>query len=381
MNLQKLFLLLKFIYFKSYYNIIIFIHKFIKSDVILFTSYIGITLLMSIYYYYISEPLLLQPSDGFDPLNLGYTNYSESSLPPAVNYSTKPTGVVMERACDAYFEPNRYQIYELPTNNTPQPISHNIAELGVNYPNTSSVLTNNNSIPSNIHEMDNSNTMFTNNPHNSHMSNSPILNTNSSILAQNGSTITLTDKSINSSMIVENGIVDTPYRFNADDYSTTHLNDNINYTNNFNPVIHSNNDNLENIQVGFLAPTPDLSPQYDYTEREIPKEGIVGKIILGFKSFDSKIEGVYVKYHAKARRKFFWEIWEKNKSRYESYEDFRSNWDPNSNIWTQIRQESKINFKNEFESALGLNRNNRGVNRGMSRDIEELIRKNRPFGR
>jgi len=71
-----------------------------------------------------------------------------------------------------------------------------------------------------------------------------------------------------------------------------------------------------------------------YSEEVIlSKEGIRGKIKVGFSYIGPKINSVYIKYHDISKRKFYWNIWEKNKGNYSSYRDFKREWNPNTKIW------------------------------------------------
>ncbi len=213
------------------------------------------------------------------------SSYSDS--PPLVNYSTKP---VVRQTSELFI-------------NTPQPgpsSGHHstIHELGVNYPNTSSVLTQNSSVNSNIHELGiNSNignsvviekNLSTQNVH------ELAINSPRSSLKVNTSDATISNISPNSSTLAQRGgdssvgSLNVHNRWNADDYSNVY-------------------DNLGNTQ------------SHLYTEYVIPKEGTFDRIKLGLKhlnskvgSFESKVDSIYVKYHDIGKRKFFWTIWEKN---------------------------------------------------------------------
>jgi len=91
-----------------------------------------------------------------------------------------------------------------------------------------------------------------------------------------------------------------------------------------------------------------------YSSKEVVIESnkIKGKLKLGFGMFDD-IETVYVKYHDLAKRKFYWKIWEKNRGNYETYSDFKANFDPKTNIWKDIWKATKSDLSKEIRGIIG----------------------------
>lgn len=154
-------------------------------------------------------------------------------------------------------------------------------------------------------------------------------------------------------------------RFNANDYSNPQLE---NYLN-------------ENVDIGYLAPTPEPTNQYDYTERVIPKATLTGELKLGYKQLKSEIVGVYVKYHDIGKRKGFWKLWEKYKGQYESYEDFKANWDPKTPFLKTIVKEVKEGLKNDVKDAFGVNKGGPKPGGNITSEVNRLLRSNRPFNR
>jgi len=59
------------------------------------------------------------------------------------------------------------------------------------------------------------------------------------------------------------------------------------------------------MDIGYSAPIPEPTNQYNYTKRIIPKVGLIGELKLGFKYFKSKVQEVYLKYHSITKRKSF----------------------------------------------------------------------------
>lgn len=134
------------------------------------------------------------------------------------------------------------------------------------------------------------------------------------------------------------------------------------------------------------------SPIVSSQEIVVKKRGLLGKFKLGFNYFGdkftsstSKVESVYVKYHDISKRKFFWTIWEKRHGNYESYEDFKRSWDPNTNIWKEIRERTKTDMSTDVEGILGINTSRRGIQpserREINRAVSNLLHDNRPFAR
>ena len=133
------------------------------------------------------------------------------------------------------------------------------------------------------------------------------------------------------------------------------------------------------LDIGYRAPTPIPSTRYDYTERIITKQGVLGRLKVGFKSLGTDIEEVCLKYHDLGKRKFFWTLWAKNKSKYESYEEFKANWDPSTPIWKTIAKEINADIKRDVKDALnaGGDKNTKSV----SHEVNKLLRNKRPFNK
>ena len=100
-----------------------------------------------------------------------------------------------------------------------------------------------------------------------------------------------------------------------------------------------------------------LEPQFLKEEVRIPSSKIEGKVSLGIKYFESKsnVQSLYVKYHDIAKRKFFWKIWEKNHGNYDSYEEFKRNFDPKMNIWKEIAKTTKSDLSKDIRDLLDTN--------------------------
>lgn len=132
---------------------------------------------------------------------------------------------------------------------------------------------------------------------------------------------------------------------------------------------------------------------YSSKEVVVPKKGLLGKVKLGFKYLDDKmnnIDTVYVSFRDKKKRKFVWTLWEKNSGNYESYEDFKSSWNPKTSIWGQIKERTRKDMRMDIENMLGVSRTTKtlgsttksAIQPASSKttgEVNNLIRKNNPF--
>ncbi len=91
---------------------------------------------------------------------------------------------------------------------------------------------------------------------------------------------------------------------------------------------------------------------YSNKEIEIGKKGWFGKIKLGFESFGTDLRSIYVKYDGITRRKLLWTLWEGGKGNYNSYEEFKNSWNPDTKVWKKIRTEIKMSLKKDVENFL-----------------------------
>lgn len=82
----------------------------------------------------------------------------------------------------------------------------------------------------------------------------------------------------------------------------------------------------------------------------IGKKGLFGKIKLGFESLGGNINSIYVRYDSIFRRKSLWTLWENNKGVYNSYEEFKESWNPDTKVWQKIKNELKVSVKKEVNS-------------------------------
>ncbi len=97
--------------------------------------------------------------------------------------------------------------------------------------------------------------------------------------------------------------------------------------------------------------------QFFNEELRVPSSQIQGKLKVGIRFQDEKsnIQSLYVKYRDLAKRKFFWNIWEKNHGEYNSYEEFKENFDPKMNIWKEIAKTTRGDSSKDIHDFLEKN--------------------------
>jgi hypothetical protein len=124
------------------------------------------------------------------------------------------------------------------------------------------------------------------------------------------------------------------------------------------------------------------------TKVSIKKPGIVGKVRLGFKTLGSKftnglnkIESAYIHYETVGKRHIIWSLFEENRGSYDSYEDFKKEWDSNTSLWNEIKQRTKKDLKADIEDLMGIRGNKPTVTGNLNREVEDLLHRKRPFAR
>ena len=139
---------------------------------------------------------------------------------------------------------------------------------------------------------------------------------------------------------------------------------------------------------------------YSSTEYIVEKKGLLGKLNLGFKYVNLKIhtstdklDSIYIKFHDMSKRKFFWTIWESKRGNYESYEDFKDSWNPDTKIWKEIKEKTREDMRSDIENMLGINKNinknriassnSRSITnnntRNITNEVNNLIHERQPF--
>lgn len=119
----------------------------------------------------------------------------------------------------------------------------------------------------------------------------------------------------------------------------------------------------------------DVAQPPKFKEIDISANTTRGKVSLGIEYYYSKknIHSLYIKYHDLTKRKFFWNIWEKGRDNYETYEEFKANFDPQMNIWREIAKTTKTDLSKEIQELL--NSNPFGKRSAIStKDIKEIYK-------
>jgi hypothetical protein len=124
----------------------------------------------------------------------------------------------------------------------------------------------------------------------------------------------------------------------------------------------------------------------------IPDKGIKGKLKVCFRYLDEKMhsaDSIYVTFRDKSKRKFIWNLWESKSGNYESYKDFKESWDPDTSIWSEIKNRTRKDMRADIEAIIGVNRNTRGTLANIrqnrieptrtTREVRNLVRDNDPF--
>nr|YP_010526680.1 hypothetical protein OOD12_mgp19 [Pleurocordyceps sinensis]UXR11748.1 hypothetical protein [Pleurocordyceps sinensis] len=89
------------------------------------------------------------------------------------------------------------------------------------------------------------------------------------------------------------------------------------------------------------------------SETSIYSSNIKEKLHLGkFFNKSNNIGSLYNKYHDIAKRKFFWNVLEKERKNYDSYEEFKANFDPKTKIWKEIAKITKKDLSKEIDDLL-----------------------------
>lgn len=330
--------------FTRFYNYILYyIYKIINQDNIILNIVI-----LCILYTLISTNNILdcQPTDGTT-----YNYVYDNEPAPYVNYASRPIFIPGTRELLPELPTSMHNTPELPAtplqSNTPElpetPVQSSRAELAatpIQY--NSSIITENQSVASNIHELDVN------------------ISLRSSLIVEHNSVV---------SDINELGVNNTQLSSLIEDRSV---------------ITNTNYD--QTLNVGYLAPDSVMQPvTFDYTERI--KVGRFDRVITSFKSLNSKIEKLdekldhtTIKYYGMGKRKIYWTIWEKENGRFGSYRDFKINFDPNTNIVKQVYKDIKNSVKEEVKDIFYINEK-RAINNNVSRDVQDLLRTRRPFNR
>lgn len=111
------------------------------------------------------------------------------------------------------------------------------------------------------------------------------------------------------------------------------------------------------------------------------KNGLLTKISLCVKTTSDNIMFLYLKCNEIGRRKVIWTIWERNRDKYNSYKEFKRNWDNRTDIWSHIEKDIRDDIRIEVEDLLGIKKIKRTLKKSVRAEVEKLLRDTRPFGK
>lgn len=111
----------------------------------------------------------------------------------------------------------------------------------------------------------------------------------------------------------------------------------------------------------------------------LPKEGILSKISLCVKTANNNVTFLYLKCNEIGKRKILWTIWERNRSKYDSYKQFKQSWDSKSGIWSSIKEDIREDIRDEVKDLLGIRKIKKDLRKSVRAEVEKLLRDTRPF--
>ncbi len=111
------------------------------------------------------------------------------------------------------------------------------------------------------------------------------------------------------------------------------------------------------------------------------KKGLLTKISLCIETTKNNIIFLYLKCNEKGKRKILWTIWERNRNKYDSYKEFKRNWDSNSSILSTIKKDIKEEIREEVEDLLGIRKIKKDMRKTVRSEVEKLLRESRPFSK
>lgn len=110
-----------------------------------------------------------------------------------------------------------------------------------------------------------------------------------------------------------------------------------------------------------------------------PKHGMLSSLSLGIKTINNNIVFLYIKCKEIGRRKVLWNIWDKNRGKYQSYKDFKRSWDSSTSIWSKIEKDVKDDIRIQVEELLGVKKIKKDLKRSVRKEVEKLLREQQPF--
>ena len=109
------------------------------------------------------------------------------------------------------------------------------------------------------------------------------------------------------------------------------------------------------------------------------KNSLLTKISLCVETTRNNITFIYLKCNEVGKRKIIWTIWERNRGKYDSYKEFKINWDSNSSILSSIKKDIREDIRAEVEDLLGVRKIKKDIRKSVRGEVEKLLRESRPF--
>lgn len=112
---------------------------------------------------------------------------------------------------------------------------------------------------------------------------------------------------------------------------------------------------------------------------DYPKHGMLSSLSLGIKTINNNIVFIYIKIKEIGKRKILWNIWDKNRGKYESYTHFKKSWDNDIGIRSKIKKDVREDIKIQVEDLLGIKIIKKDLKKSIRKEIEKLLREQQPF--
>jgi len=117
----------------------------------------------------------------------------------------------------------------------------------------------------------------------------------------------------------------------------------------------------------------------NYKVLDYPKHGMLSSLSLGIKTMNNNIVFIYIKIKEIGRRKILWNIWDKNRGKYESYKHFKRSWENDTSILFKIKKDIREDIRIQVEDLLGIERIKKDLKRSVRKEVKKLLREQQPF--
>jgi hypothetical protein len=100
---------------------------------------------------------------------------------------------------------------------------------------------------------------------------------------------------------------------------------------------------------------------------------------LGIKTINNNIVFLYIKSKEISKRKILWNVWDKNRDKYESYKHFKRSWDSSTSIWSKIEKDVREDIRVQVEDLLGVKKIKKDLKRSVRKEVEKILCEQQPF--